>query len=476
MKKILILLLTILLVVVFAGCGTYTPPIVSGGDGGDKVKPDTPPDDGNTGEEGFTFSVTLMFNGVRFSLSPDMKITAQWSGNGEVHSAMFNSLGIAQKSGLDGDYRVTLSQLPENYTYNPNAYFADNDNRDVEIELLQITSTDSNRGSSVYSPIKIQQSNSTYRAVLNSKSHVIYYQYQPTAIGIYSLESWVDVTKNEVNPIMNYFISSNAGNYVNTDLIDAYNDGGTSGSYTKNFRFTLEVPENYGGNVWTFGVHADSVGEYPVTVDFTIKYEGEPTTLPPTEVEARGPFDDTPITGIEGTWHYIYKAKKGLGETNVPLDSSKVALNWVDTNDNGVFDEGDEGDGFYHLIDPLTGGFGPILYAVLTADSEAVKGAKQRGFYDNSRHLEGDPKYISLNLGNKAYYDFIDEYYNYCKNKNGRHPVNEEIRTFLQEYSSVMHLFDDGKGDAEYAGIQSGEADQWLFCCGYYSYDYYFTA
>ena len=69
------------------------------------------------------FKVTLMHNGSPFTkavmqaghkngeYASNMEITVYWTNleNGRVHSAIVDENGVATVSGLDGDYRVTLS-------------------------------------------------------------------------------------------------------------------------------------------------------------------------------------------------------------------------------------------------------------------------------------------------------------------------------------------------------------------------------
>ena len=53
----------------------------------------------------------------------------------------------------------------------------------------------------------------------------------------------------------------------------------------------------------------------------------------------------------------------------------------------------------------------------------------------------------------------------------GRCPVTEELKQFLQKYSVSQKLFSDGNGWAEQyvPRYDAYEDSQWLFACGYYS-------
>ena len=57
-----------------------------------------------------------------------------------------------------------------------------------------------------------------------------------------------------------------------------FKDGGAykKGGYTKNFKWVVRLYEAQLSNVFTFAIYAESkIGVFPVTVDFTITYEGE---------------------------------------------------------------------------------------------------------------------------------------------------------------------------------------------------------
>ena len=452
MKKIFILTLILLLVTSFAlsvaGCGSYNPPII----------PDNPYEDGGNSssgggtttkpgeeEEQLVFTVTLYSEGKRFS--PSFTFYAQWTSEDktEIVNAPFNALGVAQTKGLDGEYRVTLSGLPDDYTYDPNGNYVDNDNRDINIDLLPIIKT-RNKGTDYYSDCIELSKLGTYRYTFTSRDEMPWFRYYPTAQGKYVIESWVDIYENEINPVMIHY--SGSTQYINLNYpAGTYDDGGTSSTYTKNFRFELELASNMVGNVWAFRLYADCKGEYPINVDFTIKLIGDYSG--PEDVyevvAAQGPFLKTDPAG---TWTYNY------ADNGKVLDSSRFKLNK---------------DGFYYLYDEekysLNGGWGPMLFAKLNKDCEAMNYSEDsvdQGGFSN------ELIYYRLRFGVKDYMAFMSKYFDYC-NKEGAHPVTAELREFLQLYAIHASLFMDGEGIAEKGrGLSATEEDMWLFACGYY--------
>ncbi|MCH5142401.1 MAG: hypothetical protein J1G07_01620 [Clostridiales bacterium] len=434
MKKFLVIILSFLMAVFLVGCSiTFIPE--DKGDGDTSGGTDS---SGGDDEGGLVFKVTLLYENKPFY--PETTIYAQWTGDEGVYSTPFNVFGIAEIRGLDGDYRVNLSNIPAGYTYDPNDHYADNDHTSITIQMLKLNpwDTSSGDGSGIYKPVTVSNLG-TYRATLRSRSDLIYFSYCPFASGRYSLESWVDIVQNEVNPIMDRYGGSTQYNWLEAQQ----NDGGSFSSFTKNFRMLVALSEPEVGNVWKFAVHADVVDEslYPVIVDFTIKYEdGFVRNDDVFEmVEPHGPYatdnwwEENPVAGAN--FRYAFK------DTNNLMDPSRFALN--------------PEDGFYHFFDAETGTYGDILYAMLTRDNAVFTTEGQNGFLGVTLKVEG-----------KDYSEFMSVYKQFCKN--GVHPVNAELKQFLQDYAVGQRFFDDGSGYAEGLGLVSAEDNMWMFACGYY--------
>ncbi len=437
MKKtltVLILLVLTIIISVQVGCGSFNPP---------QNTPDPTITDntgGSTGgdeEDGHdVFRVFLVDEDGR-PFYPPQPIFAQWSGEEGVYSAQVSERGFAQILDLDGDYRVTLSSLPSSYTYDPNNNFVDNVTPDITIEIKKILgSYNALDGSGQYRQAQLSQLG-TYRVTLGSKSDGVFFSFTPRAGGIYSIESWADITANIVNPIVDEYNGTFAWN-TKKGTVDG---GGSESTYTKNFRMEMQLNDDEVGNTKIFAVHADTIGNnYPVSFDFTIKYEGRPPENVEVyeEVKAKGPFNTGENMDVPtGTFTYIY------AETGI-LDEDLVIFN--------------PDDKYYHVYDPVTKTMGGLLYARISTDSALLMTESGMGFKDS---------YIKLQFNGCDYSNFIEAYANSCQN--GVHPVTEELKNFLFQYAVKERYFADGNGWAETIGLNSGEDDQWLFCCGYYA-------
>ena len=89
-------------------------------DGGEE---DTPPEMNDDPTDDFT--VTLFRDGQPYS--PRIEMSAIWTDGFSTFSSRFDNSGVARIDGLDGDYRVRLSAVPNELTYDPNSNIATND-------------------------------------------------------------------------------------------------------------------------------------------------------------------------------------------------------------------------------------------------------------------------------------------------------------------------------------------------------------
>lgn len=514
MKKFLILLLTLTIAIFCAGCGTFTPPIVTNpgntGEGGNNtpIDPDIDPD---------AFTVVLLReSGARFYPDPDMNIKAAWTGQGESYSASFGANGIAAISGLDGTYNVSLTNVPEGYTFDPNQdYTVYNDHKSVSIVLFVIADAPG-AGTGFFansnSYAKEITNTGLYRAEINTPNQRVCYMFKPNQDGTYLIESLVNVHENAVNPIVDYYVANSA--YVNEANPATYDTGGPSGSFTKNFRFYADRAAGFDGN-WALAIRASVQPghSYPVYVDFRISYlhDSENNGV---NVQANGPFADSKTGTPTGDFTYIYKGEGSGDSVDKYIDDYKVKLYWTDNNGNGIYDNGDGGDGFYHVLpqseynkedSAINWDNCPYLYAKILQRSDIINTSEglmwhRQHYIDKSlqdtNHDYSSPQdgnnvcqikgELSLVLGTRTYYEFVHAYYKNLESSSystlktlGVVPVNAEMQRFLYDFAKYNEttrgdgtapLFDDGAGTAEGAkGFSVAGPDSiWLFCCGYF--------
>ena len=535
MQRILLLLLVLVTLFSFVACegiyiapggGIVTPGTGGGGDdeGGGVDQPelnDDPTDD---------FTVTVMVNGQPYS--PRMDMTVYWSDGFSVHAAPLNKSGVARIDGLDGDYRVTLSAVPNEYTYNPNGNIATNDNRNITLELYPLNLL-AGGGTGIYDCYSFSKTG-VYSAVINDPDDAIYFQYAPETNGVYSIESWIDTTADNINPSVEIWGGSSQYKFY----IETKDDGGPVGSYTINFVHTVTIADeniSAGGQaVYTFAVKAESKNnKYPITVTFAVKRNGG--------FESSGSGYGNASGGLAvPTYDYskynvadhTYGAGYSLVNPEYYLSSAGVYV-----FDDRMYKLGS--DGFYHVFDrekyPETNGYGPILYAYVSkacrfldkpfttieydSKGDVINAALSAGGYNYKHFFEGYTKLATFgNINGVSYYcssectchdasvstenwacagtrnEFGDlikcpNCHKDCRplppelqgfeglqayvNDDGMVAVTEDLKTFLTAYCKKEMFFWDGRGVYEREPIngkffQAIGDSGWLFACAYY--------
>ena len=204
-------------------CGEYSPATKNPGGSSATGQPEQPEMNDDPTDD---FTVTVTADGKPYTPRMDMYVI--WTSGFSVHKAPLGKDGVARIDGLDGDYRVTLSAVPNEYTYNPNVNYATNDNRSITLELYTLNRL-TGSGTGAYDSMVFRETG-VYSAVIEKAGDGIFFEYAPTTNGIYTIESWVDTTADNVNPYVEVYRGSSAWKQYETTI----NDGGPVGSYTIN--------------------------------------------------------------------------------------------------------------------------------------------------------------------------------------------------------------------------------------------------
>ncbi len=550
-KQLTALLLTLVMLLSLASCAAeHIPAIDPSGTGITDATSDTTdnvpdssdtPDDPNLPQkpdEDAPFVISVIYAGSAYlpdmTLSEDAALKVRLSDGASFHTERVGEDGTVSLEGLDGDYSVTLLNVPDGYTYNPNIYSVSNDSKNVSVELLTIGKTLGN-GKDKYNAIRLNKTG-VYRATIKKAEQVVFYQFTPTKAGRYSFESMMDITAEMYNPKAEVYTGTFAAWYYNETL----DGGGPSGQYTKNFKHVVEVPEEFLGSNYLIGVLVEGKDAvYPAYVDFAISYLG---TASYEEVESNMVYPEfIPGSNVGGELNdnAFLEWRDNLRKY---LEDNKALFNNSDTYNDAamridgklIFDEDyyklNPDDGLYHRYDlelyASTNGWGPVLYADITSacifmaeplnvieyqgnkaltvcegtlnyklfiegyDPLTIPQGDQSGaYFCNSNcpcYLEFDENKPNNNGGMCAVEEkctqcnstcrHLPEKFKYQKgysqivNEDGRAPVTEELKIFLQRYSESQRLFSDGNGWAETSSprYDAYEDSQWLFACGYY--------
>lgn len=472
LKKVLVAVIIFVLAVMMVACN-YKPATDNGTNGGSSSSGTS----GGSGSvsNGDVFTVKLS-ESIPYAYLSEIKAiwTDTESQNDAFYSASFDKNGVAQVSGLDGDFKVTLSTTPSGYTYNPNIYFVNNESKDVTIKLYKLSSVNNPTATGLTSDDPfVLSSTGAYRAVLTAQNFEggLWFMYKPTYEGDYSFESMIDVTANKLNPILDQH-GGNSGGYVNLKVPTMTVDGGgEENTYTKNFRWELNISGFLIGNVYYFHIYATTLdkGVFPLMIDFILDRNGEFTggdgSIEWDTVEVTHDFDALASIAFSDMNGSFTEYGKFDGNNNV-LVGSRV----IYAGDGAKTDEEAKANDYYYVMDSK--GNKKILYAKITVDNIVVETESGMGFTDA---LNIPRKIVGKDdAGNQAYYnykEFIETYANHVVN--GCYPVTKELQLFLQRYSISKRLFNDGNGMAEYneEGVLflSSESNQWLFAVGVFA-------
>ncbi len=530
MKRWLMRLVCLLLVFSLVSCGYTVDPGNGGGvtppGGDDDHDHDTPGND----TDGYTFTVTLKYNGTTFIPDAGEAVTVQWKSGQNIVRADVDGEGRATASGLDGDYTVTLLTLPEGYTYDPNIHTANNKKRDITIELKALSTPNKNSGTGLNyytSSINISKTG-FYRATIKKAGQKLFFRFNPQNSGEYVFKSYVDTSANNVNPILYYYEGSNPQYLAENPTVIT---GGGEG-FTSNFEFRAYVDNDNvssnGGIVVAFAIAADITdGEYPVVIDFELYYEKDfEAGSIPSDIVVPEELDK-----INSAEHQYDKNTYKFVDSYITVDGQRIF--------EDDYYKLNPATGFYHVYDEVKygdsefgAGYGPILYAHISsptlftdapftfieaAGNDALSVYIDGKIYNHKLFIEGiEPLLFDPTQGLTNAQATVGPYFcaplcpcrtsNTCgssspgacddncrrcldscrrcptegldcigyagvANSDGCAPVTEELKNFLQYFAISQSYFIDGGGWVETQAdppYHAGEDDQWLFACGYY--------
>ncbi|MDE7380264.1 MAG: hypothetical protein K2N14_04345, partial [Clostridia bacterium] len=369
MKKFLLILLTLILSISIAGCATG----LGNGDGNTGGKPVTPvvpdnpvtpPDEVDTNP--FTVTLWDVEYDEPLAIYEEDGTTALWTSkdDGSVTEVEFSEEGVAKTEGLDGDYIVTINNLPEDYVYNPNIYSATNDARDVKVLVYTISKT-TGPGTGWYDKVlKLPKAGAIYRVRVNSASQKVYCMYTPPATGEYYIETWADITANEINPRIDLHDANHSFVNDRVALSLNYTDDAPCSVFTKNFKYRISA---YSGVfAIAFELMCDSRVGYPVDVDICVARAGD--------------YD----FGEEPTYE-MYMPKEEFKE--MPNYNSWFKPLFED-DPNGVLRGERVGfnseDGYYHILDANGAMTDKVLYAIIDGGIDAPSGGTIVNFQSTS--------------------------------------------------------------------------------------------
>ena len=531
-NRIISLLLALLLIFSLIACGEYNAPATDDQQREDDTE--NTGGDNTQGEEekvGEPFIATVLLDGKAYTpptvSDSSFAVKVRWTNGKTYKTVELGADGKAECYGLDGEYSVALINLPDKYTHNPNIYVANNDNRSVVIDLLTLDAAVGD-GKDVYNCIDLSGPG-VYRAKINQDGQEVFYEFEPTKPGTYCIESLMDVSAGMYNPIIDIY----AGSFAYKIREKRVDGGGASEGYTTNFKHIVEIDEAFIGNVYTFSVFVEGKdATYPVNVDFTVTYEGGYSydwIVSDFVYPKLIPNGTNYYSWYSNYVTYLVQDRAKFGDSTFNIASTvidgKNVFVYTSKNSDGTVKEHfklNPDDGYYHVYDEekyaAYDGWGPILYANITIPTEFVDTPLNMIEYAGNKNLtvaNGTENYklfiegfseLVKSHGDVGPYFCLSTCACYSTNggacatedncktcaKNGcrtlprkyigqrgyadiaidgRCPVTQELKDFLQKFCISQKYFSDGNGWAEQhvPRYDAYEDSQWLFACGYYT-------
>lgn len=430
------------------------------------VSPDTP------------YTVTLYYNMKQF-VPEDAEIQVIWHGQSGNVVVDLAADGTANAGVLDGDYDITILGLPEEYTYDPNAYRVTADQRHADIMLLSVTEPESGNGGVNASPDKAMYTNGgcyeikyegIYRVVIEKPNQTFFFEYQPLTKGVYSVSSLCDIYEDNVNPTL-YDYGFNVA-FKRLGLTVDSGGPAQTGGFTQNFRYQFDVTAT--GQSITFGVSASSkTDEYPITLDIVVKREGDynPASAVVIPVEAESALLRAKDSNEQ--YNSADMGTKVFDRRNFKLEEA--------TGLYRVYDEeryaDNDGWGPYLMCDIMNK---PVCYTITSLYKATRVGLGQnylklRVWTEAVTEIDEDGNEVIVQAAGYVNYDYTDfitqRYYSVC-NSDGRCYVTEELADFLQLFATNHMLWTDNVCPSEQSpedyGYSASDRNMWLFACGFY--------
>lgn len=181
-------------------------------------------------------------------------VHVQWcTGNICELPVVVNEEGIATLEREEGDYYIHIEHIPAGYTYDPNAYTTNTENKNVVITLLPLSTFQTGNGT-VDTPYVV--TTSTYKVTFEAKGFgkAQYFSFTPTVSGTYSIKS-IAMDKLAINTVDPYITF--LGTTTSLDGRDV-----TSNLDSKvNINFTHEF-EAVANQTYYFALHVSSATSF----------------------------------------------------------------------------------------------------------------------------------------------------------------------------------------------------------------------
>lgn len=188
-------------------------------------------------------------------------VTVQWcTGSTCLLPVAVDNQGTAYNSIDDAEYYIHIDGLPAGYTYDPNAYTANKNNKKVTIDLINVNSTTGE--GTVSNPIVVSEGAFVVNYDGAGQSNMKYYTFTPSVAGTYSIKSLAmdKLALIEIDPYIGFL-----GTETDMSKIDISGNVDSKVNINFNHTFTAEA-----GVTYTFIVFVSSATKFPAQFNIVI--------------------------------------------------------------------------------------------------------------------------------------------------------------------------------------------------------------
>lgn len=188
-------------------------------------------------------------------------VTVQWcTGSTCLLPVAVDSQGTAYNSIDDAEYYIHIDGIPAGYTYDPNAYTANKNNKKVTIDLISVNSTTGE--GTINNPIVVSEGAFEVNYAGAGQANMKYYTFTPEVSGTYSIKSLAmdKLALNEIDPYIGFL-----GTETDMSKIDISGNVDSKVNINFNHKFNAEA-----GVTYTFIVFVSSATKFPAQFNIVI--------------------------------------------------------------------------------------------------------------------------------------------------------------------------------------------------------------
>lgn len=194
-------------------------------------------------------------------------VSVQWCSTYCLLPVVINSQGIAENEIDDDTYYVHIDNIPDGYTYDPNAYIATPDNKHLVIKLDVLNQFIGGEGTT-NNPYQVGLG--AYEVTYNDKGRTagLYFSFTATKTGKVTLTSAAvnKLAMNEIDPYLGFIgVTDDLPNF---SLGNADVSGNKDSKVDINFTYTFDAVE---GETYFFLVFVSSATSFPAAFNIYLK-------------------------------------------------------------------------------------------------------------------------------------------------------------------------------------------------------------